>query len=58
MKTQIIQSGPGGRRSRRGVAAWIRRHRLISFFVVGALLAAIIVIAVAEGKIGRSWSGW
>jgi membrane protease YdiL (CAAX protease family) len=77
MKTQIIQSEPAARRSGRGVAAWIRKHRLISFFAlayllawwswplyqldmwphqafnaVGALLAAIIVIAVAEGKAG------
>jgi membrane protease YdiL (CAAX protease family) len=77
MKTKIIQTESGVRRPGPGVAAWIRRHRLITFFAlayllawwswplyqldiwprqafnaIGALLAAVIVIAVAEGKAG------
>jgi hypothetical protein len=44
MRTQIIQSGPGGRRSGRGIAAWIRRHRLISFIVLASLLATAVLL--------------
>jgi uncharacterized protein len=84
MKTRVIQDGPDNRATtplpgatRPGPVGWVRRHRLIAFFVlayvfawwswplnqfdiwprqtfhaVGALLAAIVVIAVAEGRAG------
>ncbi|WP_433303974.1 CPBP family intramembrane glutamic endopeptidase [Actinoplanes sp. CA-030573] len=81
MKTRVIQDVPQHRdtrtRTRTGLAGWIARHRLTSFFVlayvlawwswplyrmdvwprqafnaVGALLAALIVIAVADGRPG------
>jgi uncharacterized protein len=77
VKTKIIQSEPEARRPEQGMAGWVRRHRLVSFFLlayvlawwswplyqldmwphqafnaIGALLAAVIVIAVAEGKPG------
>jgi uncharacterized protein len=84
MKTRVIQDGPDNRATtplpgatRPGLVGWVRRHRLIAFFVlayvfawwswplnqfdiwprqtfhaVGALLAAIVVIAVAEGRAG------
>jgi membrane protease YdiL (CAAX protease family) len=84
MKSRVIQHEPDNRnttpRTRSagsGIAGWVRKHRLISFFVlayvlawwswplyqfdiwphqafnaVGALIAAIVVIAVAEGKAG------
>jgi membrane protease YdiL (CAAX protease family) len=70
-----VSPRPGKERS--GFAGWVRKHRLISFFVlayvlawwswplyqfdiwprqafnaVGVLIAAIVVIAVAEGKAG------
>ncbi|MFC7278685.1 CPBP family intramembrane glutamic endopeptidase [Paractinoplanes rhizophilus] len=76
MKTQIIQEPPR-ETTRNGLAEWITRHRLTSFFVlayvlawwswplyrldvwprqefqaIGALLAALIVIAVADGRAG------
>jgi uncharacterized protein len=81
MKTRVIQDMPEHRETRAttrtGIAGWIARHRLTSFFVlayvlawwswplyrldvwprqafhaVGALLAALIVIAVADGRAG------
>jgi membrane protease YdiL (CAAX protease family) len=84
MKTRVIQTEPAhhtptaeGRTGRPGFRGCVRRHRLVSFFVlayalawwswplyqadiwprqafnaVGALLAAIIVIAIAEGRPG------
>jgi len=84
MKTRIIQHEPDNRRTETisgttpsGASGWIKRHRLITFFVlayvfawwswplyqfdiwprqafnaIGALLAAIVVIAVADGKAG------
>jgi membrane protease YdiL (CAAX protease family) len=83
MKTRVIQNEPDRTTeplpgtTRSGLAGWIRRHRLITFFVlayalawwswplyqydiwprqafnaIGALLAAIVVIAVAEGRAG------
>ena len=84
MKTRIIQHEPDNRRTESlpgpapsGAGGWVRRHRLITFFVlayvfawwswplyqfdiwprqefnaIGALLAAIVVIAVADGKAG------
>src|SRR3982750_3949841 len=81
MKTRVIQDLPEHRgppaTTRTGLADWITRHRLTSFFVlayvlawwswplyrldvwprqafqaVGALLAALIVIAVADGRAG------
>jgi membrane protease YdiL (CAAX protease family) len=84
MKTRVIQNEPDNRTAavlaatdRPGMAGWIRRHRMTTFFVlafvfawwswplnqfdiwprqsfhaVGALLAAIVVIAVAEGRAG------
>jgi hypothetical protein len=83
MKTRVIQDEPDRTAAPLpgpkppGLAGWIRRHRLITFFVlayalawwswplyqydiwprqafnaIGALLAAIVVIAVAEGRAG------
>jgi uncharacterized protein len=81
MRTRVIQDEPDRRpvttEHRPGFAAWVRDHRLTSFFVlafalawwswplyqldlwprqafhaIGALLAAVIVIAVAEGRAG------
>lgn len=81
MRTRVIQDEPHRRpvttAHRPGPAAWVRAHRLTTFFVlafglawwgwplyqldiwprqafqaVGALLAAVIVIAVAEGRPG------
>jgi hypothetical protein len=81
MKSRVIQDEPERRATvtepRPGVAAWVRDHRLTTFFVlafvlawwfwplyhldiwprqafhaVGALLAAVIVIAVADGRAG------
>jgi membrane protease YdiL (CAAX protease family) len=81
MRTRVIQDEPNRRpvttEPRPGPAAWVRDHRLTTFFVlafvlawwswplyqfdiwprqafhaVGALLAAIIVIAIAEGRPG------
>jgi membrane protease YdiL (CAAX protease family) len=83
MKTRVIQNEPDRTTAplpgptRPGLAGWVRRHRLITFFVlayalawwswplyqydiwprqafnaIGALLAAIVVIAVAEGRAG------
>jgi membrane protease YdiL (CAAX protease family) len=83
MKTRVIQNEPDRTTAplpgtpRSGLAGWVRRHRLITFFVlayalawwswplyqydiwprqafnaIGALLAAIVVIAVAEGRAG------
>jgi membrane protease YdiL (CAAX protease family) len=81
MRTRVIQDEPEHRPAtperRPGLAAWVRDHRLTTFFVlafglawwgwplyqldiwprqafqaVGALLAALIVIAVAEGRPG------
>ncbi|MEU8611165.1 type II CAAX endopeptidase family protein [Actinoplanes sp. NPDC048791] len=81
MRSRVIQDGPELRpvttEQRPGVAAWVRGHRLTTFFVlafvlawwswplyqfdiwprqafnaIGALLAALIVIAVAEGRPG------
>jgi membrane protease YdiL (CAAX protease family) len=81
MRTRVIQDEPQrrpvGPEHRPGLAAWVRDHRLTTFFVlafvlawwswplyrldiwprqnfqaVGALLAAVIVIAVAEGRAG------
>lgn len=81
MKTRVIQDVPEHRdtrtTTRTGLAGWIARHRLTSFFVlayvlawwswplyrmdvwprqafnaIGALLAALIVIAVADGRPG------
>jgi uncharacterized protein len=81
MRSRVIQDEPERRpvttESRPGLAAWVRDHRLTTFFVlafvlawwswpldrfdiwprqafhaIGALLAALIVIAVAEGRPG------
>src|SRR5690349_7655315 len=81
MRTRVIQDEPERRHvtaeRRPGFAAWVRDHRLTTFFVlafglawwgwplyqldiwprqafqaVGALLAALIVIAIAEGRPG------
>jgi membrane protease YdiL (CAAX protease family) len=81
MRTRVIQDEPQNRpvttEHRPGIAAWVRDHRLTTFFVlafvlawwswplyqfdlwprqafhaIGALLAAIIVIAIAEGRPG------
>jgi membrane protease YdiL (CAAX protease family) len=81
MRSRVIQDEPDHRpvttESRPGFAAWVREHRLTSFFVlafvlawwswplfqldlwphqafnaVGALLAALIVIAIADGRPG------
>jgi membrane protease YdiL (CAAX protease family) len=83
MKTRIIQNEPDRRTDpvagtpRRGIAGWVRQHRLLTFFVlafvlawwswplyrwdiwprqafnaVGALIAALVVIAVADGRAG------
>lgn len=81
MKTRVIQDQPDhsarARIARPGLAGWVTRHRLVTFFVlafvlawwswplyqmdvwprqafnaIGALLAAVIVIAVADGKAG------
>jgi uncharacterized protein len=77
MKTRVIQTEPLPGTPVSGPTGWIRRHRLVTFFVlafvfawwswplaqfdiwprqefhaVGALLAALVVIAVADGKAG------